>query len=87
MSAASIRRRLGALEFVVGPSLFPDYAPLTAGEVEAIAERVRMRKQLTAIELHRLQRQSPIVSGELLISAYRGNVSVKRYSGVDLSEV
>ena len=87
MPLASIRRRVGRLE---GEGMFMspvEYPPLTSPEIEAIAGRVQMGGPLTREELDRLQRQSPIVDGELLISASRGQVFIKRYVGVDAAEI
>jgi hypothetical protein len=36
-------------------------------------------------EAARVAKQSPIIQGELLITAHRGEVSIKRYPGVDLA--
>ena len=64
-----------------------NYPPLTSPEIEAIAYRVKIGKPLTGEELDRVHRQSPIVDGEFLITASRGNVFVKHYVGVDSAEI
>ena len=64
-----------------------EYPPLTSPEVNPIAYRVQMGKPLTADEMARLTQQSPVIEGELLISAHRGSVSIKRYGGLDLGEI
>jgi hypothetical protein len=87
MPLATIRRRVGRLE---GDAMFVtlgDYPPLTSPEIEAIACRVKMGEALTREELDRLHRESPIVDGEFLITASRGNVFVKHYIGVDSAEI
>ncbi|HWZ32334.1 MAG TPA: hypothetical protein VNX18_13425 [Bryobacteraceae bacterium] len=85
--ATSIRRRLNALETILALSLTPNYPPLTPAEVDAIALRLQRDETLTRIELDRLERQSPIVQGELLMTCDRGHVNVKRYIGIDLAQV
>jgi len=87
MPIPSIRRRLGKLEGVAMFVTAVDYPPLTSPEINEIACRVKMGKLLIAEELARLTQQSPIIEGELLISTHRGNVSIKRYPGVDLAEL
>ena len=64
-----------------------EYPPLTTAEIEDIAERVRDGERLTREEMDRLQSQGAIIQGELLITAYRGSVSIKRYGGLDLAEL
>ena len=87
MAIASIRRRIQALESVILIASFVEYEPLTSVEINAIAHRAQMGRQLTQEEVARLERQSPIVEGELLISAHRGDVFIKRYIGVDLADI
>jgi hypothetical protein len=43
--------------------------------------------RLDRIELGRLEKQSPIIDGELLMTCHRGQVFVKRYVGVNLAEI
>jgi hypothetical protein len=43
--------------------------------------------RLDRVELDRLERQSPIIDGELLMTCHRGQVFVKRYVGVNLAEI
>jgi hypothetical protein len=87
MPLASIRRRVGKLEGVAMFVTLVDYPPFKSSEIEAIAFRVKVGNPLTKEEVDRLQRQSPIVDGELLITAYRGNVTIKRYGSLDLAEL
>jgi hypothetical protein len=87
MPLATIRRRVGRLE---GDAMFltlAEYLPLTSPEIEAIARRVQVGEPLTREDLDRLHRESPIVDGEFLITASRGNVFVKHYIGVDSAEI
>jgi hypothetical protein len=37
------------------------------------------------VELHRIEKQSPIIDGGFLIRCHRGQISGKRYIGVDLA--
>jgi hypothetical protein len=87
MPLASIRRRVDRLQ---GLDMFVtviNYPPLTSPEIEAIANRVLAGEPLTKEEVDRLQFQSPIIDGELLITAHRGTVFIKRYGGLDLAEI
>jgi hypothetical protein len=87
MPLALIRRRVGRLE---GDAMFltvAEYPPLTSPEIEAIACRVKMGEPLTREEVERLHRQKSVVGGEFIISASRGNVTVKQYVGVDSAEI
>ena len=87
MPKPSIQRRIRALEAILAVALIPEYPPLTAAEIEALALRIQRKDTLTRIEVDRLERQSPILQGELLMTCRRGEVHVKRYIGVDLAEV
>ena len=87
MPLATIRRRVGRLE---GDAMFLsliEYPPLTSPEIEAIACRVKMGEPLIREEVDRLHRQKSVAGGEFIISANRGNVTVKQYVRVDLSEI
>jgi hypothetical protein len=42
---------------------------------------------LEAEEVERLERHSPVIHGELLITTHNGHVTVKRYGGIDLAEL
>jgi hypothetical protein len=87
MSIAGIHRRLGALEATGACTLVDKYPPLTQFEITDIEQRARLGDEPTKLELARIERQSPIIDGELLMSAHRGQLFVKRYLGVDLAEV
>ena len=87
MAITSIRRRIQALESVILVASVVEYAPLTVVEINDIAERVRMGRRLTREEVTRLERQSPIAEGELLISAHRGDVFIKRYIGINVADI
>ena len=87
MPIPSIRRRVGKLESS-GTLYSPiDYPPLSLSEIEEFACRARDGDRFSRQERGRLQQHSPIVGGEVLMTAYRGQVVVKRYPGVDLSEI
>ena len=64
-----------------------DYPPLTGSEIADIERRTRADERLTKVELDRVERQSPIIDGELLMTGHRRQVFVKRYLGIDLAEV
>jgi len=87
MPTPSIRRRINALEKIVALSRTPDYPPLTASEIDGIARRLQRDEMLTRVDLDRLERRSPILQGELLMTCHRGQVHVKRYIGIDLAGV
>jgi hypothetical protein len=63
-----------------------DYPPLTPAEIEEFADRARVGPRFSRAELERLQQHSPMMAGEIIMSAHRGDVWVKRYVGMDVSE-
>jgi hypothetical protein len=85
MSIPNIRRRLGALEATGNWILMGKYPPLTCSEIAEIETRARRGEE--RLKLARVERQSPIIDGELLMTSYRGRFSLKRYLGIDLAEV
>jgi hypothetical protein len=87
MSIPGIRRRLRALEEAGKWLLLAKYPPLTRSEIADIERRARGGEEPTRLELARVERQSPIIDGELLMTAYRGQLFMKRYLGIDLAEV
>jgi hypothetical protein len=87
VSVAGIRRRLRTLE-AEGSWMMPDkYPPLTRSEIADIETRARRGEEPSKLELARVERQSPIIDGELLMTAHRGQLFIKRYLGIDLAEV
>jgi hypothetical protein len=87
MSIAGIRRRLGALEAAGNWILVGKYPPLTRSEIVDIEMRARRGEEPTKLELARIEVQSPVIDGELLMTARRGQLFMKRYWGLDLAEV
>jgi hypothetical protein len=87
MSIPGIRRRLRALESLGSWMLIDRYPQLTRSEVLDIEQRARRGEEPTKLELALVERQSPIIDGELLMSAHRGQLFMKRYLGIDLAEV
>jgi len=85
MALPSIRRRISALESAMPPVV--DYPPLAAAEVEAIARRVQAGDWLSAEEVDRLEQHCPIIHGELLVTARKRVVTIKRYITLDLAEL
>ena len=59
------------------------YPPLTTDEIEALAQRMAEGQAWTEEETARVERQCPIIQGELVIRAHGGQVIIKRYVGVD----
>ena len=87
MSIAGLRRRLGTLEATCNWKFIDKYPPLTRAEIAEIERRARRGEEPTKLELARIERQSPIIDGELLMICHRGQLFVKRYLGVDLAQV
>jgi hypothetical protein len=87
VNSASIRRRLRNLETTYALALAPEYPPLTRDEIESIEQRICAGEKFTRVQLHRIEKQSPIIDGEFLISCHQGQISGKRYIGIDLAEV
>ena len=85
MPIPTMRRRIGALEAVLFEQPVKEFARLTPSEVDDIERRVRAGEKFTPIELQRIESQSPIVQGSVIVSCQKGNLYVKRYLGVDLS--
>ncbi|MGA2271326.1 MAG: hypothetical protein ABSH44_22895 [Bryobacteraceae bacterium] len=83
MSLVSIRRRVGKLQTVIVVDPLPGHPPLTADEIEALARRMADGQTWTEEEMARVIRQCPISQGQLMITAYGGQVTIKRYVGVD----
>jgi hypothetical protein len=87
MSIAGIRRLLRTLEAAGSWMLLDRYPPLTRSEIADIETRARRGEEPTRLELARVERQNPIIDGELLMTSYGGRLFIKRYLGVDLAEV
>ena len=63
------------------------YPPLTRSEILEIEQRARRGEEPTRLELALVERQNPIIDGELLMVCYGGRLFMKRYLGIDLAEV
>lgn len=88
MALPDIRRRVGRLEGVFVVDRLADFPPLTTDEIEALVERMASGEKWTQEETARVARRCPYIEGELLITTgLRGQVSVKRYPGLDMAEV
>ena len=85
MALTRIRRRIGTLESVFAVEDLPAGPPLTTDEIEVLATRMAEGQTWTREESARVAGQCPIIQGELLITAHRGQVFVRRYPGVDLA--
>jgi hypothetical protein len=73
MSIAEIRRRLRTLEAEGSWMLLDKYPPLTRSEIADIETRARRGEEPSKLELARVERQSPIIDGELMMSCYAGS--------------
>jgi hypothetical protein len=49
------------LETVLALALMPEYPPFISSEIADIVKRARAEEPLTRVELHRIEKQSPIV--------------------------
>jgi hypothetical protein len=87
MPLPAIRQRVKRLEGVFVVDRLADYPPLSHAEIVALAEKDAGGEKLTAIETARLIRQCPYVGGELIIGAYRGEITFKRLIGIDMADV
>ena len=85
MAFLTMRRRLGKLETVFVVDRLAGFPPLTADEIVALAVRLAQGRKWTDEEEARVIRQCPIFQGELMITANREGVFVKRYGGIDLA--
>jgi len=85
MNRPSILRRISALEMSAALTSTAECLPLTTSELDELARRIQHGEALSTVELARLERQSPIVHGELLTTCHGGQVNMKRYIGIDLA--
>jgi len=63
------------------------HPPLTRSEILEIEQRARRGEEPTRLGLARVERQSPMIDGELLMTCYHGRFGMKCYLGIDLAEV
>ena len=87
MITGSIRRRLRNLETNFAEALIPSYSPLSSSEIAEIERQLWSGETLGRAQLHRLEKQTPIIDGEYLISCHGGQVSGKRYIGINVADV
>ena len=87
MALTAIQRRVGRLESVFVVDRLPGYPPLTPDDIEALVRRMAGGQTWTEEETARVVKQCPMIQGELMIKAHRGEVIIKRYLGVDLAWV
>jgi hypothetical protein len=87
MPIAGIRRRLATLEAAGAWARVDKYPPLTTAEIVEIERRARHGEEPTKLELARVERQSPIIDGALLMTSYGGRLFMKCYLGIDLAQV
>ena len=87
MGIGSIRHRVNRLARAGIFNTIVEYPPLSRLEIEVLAARARAGARLEGNEVKRLEFLSPIVEREFVITAGRGQIFVKRYVGVDASEI
>jgi len=85
MPLPSLRRRIGKLEIELPTDCMAGYPPLSFEQIEALVAGLADGGRWTAEEEAQVARQCPVIQGELLITASRGEVLIKRYPGVDLA--
>jgi hypothetical protein len=83
MALPTIKRRVGRLEGVFVVDSLQGYPLLTPDEIEALAGWMADGDRWTDEEEARIIRQCPIIQGELMIMAHSGQVTIKRYLGID----
>jgi len=84
MALPAVRQRLRRLESIIMVDRFGDYPPLTHDEIVAMVERDTRSAPWSDLEKARMARQCPYHHGELMISAYDGEIGIKRYVGIDV---
>lgn len=84
MPRPAIKRRLERLEGLFVVDRLEGIPPLTKDEIEELAKRPADGGQIwTDEEAAMVIRQCPIIQGELMIKAHGGQVTIKRYLGID----
>ena len=84
MAISSIRRRVRKLETLPRFLSRLNHLPFTGAEIQAIANRIVEGDDFTGEEVARMHRHTPLMHGECLITAYNGNIFMKRYLGIDV---
>jgi hypothetical protein len=64
-----------------------EYSPFSRLETDVLKDRLQAGERLSYNEVKRIEFLTPVMNGEFLISAYRGQVFVKRYHGIDVTEI
>lgn len=87
MGIASVRQRVDRLERTGVFARIINYPFFSRSEVAALADRLQAGRRLGSDEVKRIEFLTPVMSGELLITAYQGRVFMKRYPGIDVTEL
>lgn len=87
MALLAIQRRINRLEGVFAPDLVAGFPPLTNEEIEELVEQLAGGEKWTDLERARLAKECPYTEGELIIRAFRGEITIKRLIGVDMAEI
>ena len=91
MALGSLQRRTARLERVFAVDSVAQYPPLTADEMQTLADRKANGDKWTDVETARVIRQCPYihcsVDGSLSIHGSKGEVYIKRIIGVDTTLV
>ena len=91
MHLAALQRRTARLEKFFAVDAVARYPPLTDAEMWALTERIANGEECTAVERARVARRCPFVyggeDGGLVVHAQKGEITIKRYVGVDMTLV
>ena len=87
MHIASIRQRLKKLESSGIFTPAKEYPPFSIDEIYAIGQRISNDRVFTQDEVRRLEKHSPVIGREEIITAYHKEITMKRYVGVNLAEL
>jgi hypothetical protein len=87
MPISSVQQRLRKLESSGIFTPAREYPPFSICEVYAIGQRIVKNDSFAIDEVRRLEKHSPVIGREEIITAYGGQLVMKRYLGVDLADM
>lgn len=86
MALAATSKRVTRLEGIFVVDRLTNYPPLSNDEIEELVERLAGGRRWSDTETARVARQCPYIHGELLITTgLLGEVTIKRYPGLDVA--